>query len=176
MKSATKERETVRHNTDRENPVPIYIALKIHSETRSCQLIDCFHSLGLCVSYKRTMGLSATTANAAIQQFEADGVVCPPKLRTGVFTRAQVDNIDHNPSSVTAKDSFHGTAISLCQYPTENNSGEDRGRLLISKEGPKQIKSLPTTYTCVLPADSSPKHQFAPKLQGPVKAISDVWV
>ena len=36
-------------------------------------------------------------------------VVCPPKLRQGLFTTGAVDNIDHNPSSATAKDSFHGT-------------------------------------------------------------------
>ena len=44
--------------------------------------------------------------------------MCPSKLREGLFTTAAVDNIDHNPSSTTSSDSFHGTAISLVQHPT----------------------------------------------------------
>ena len=45
-------------------------------------------------------------------QFEFDSVVCPTKIRSNVFTTFAVDNIDHNPSSYSAKDSWHGTAIS----------------------------------------------------------------
>ena len=45
---------------------------------------------------------------------------CAPKsqLKKSLFTPADVDNIDHNPSARTAKDSFHGTctAVSLNQY------------------------------------------------------------
>ena len=46
------------------------------------------------------------------EQFDKDGVVCPLLLRHNVFTTYVVDNIDHNPSSRTAVDSWHGTAIS----------------------------------------------------------------
>jgi hypothetical protein len=48
------------------------------------------------------------------------------KLRFGLFTTAAVDNLDHNPSSTTAKDSFHGTAISLFQHTTESSTGAQR--------------------------------------------------
>ena len=48
----------------------------------------------------------------------SDGVVCTPKMRSGLFTVAAVDNLDYNPSSTTSKDSFHGTDISLMQHPT----------------------------------------------------------
>ncbi|KAK0046327.1 hypothetical protein Bpfe_024254 [Biomphalaria pfeifferi] len=37
-----------------------------------------------------------------------------------------VDNIDHIPSSTTSKDSFHGTAISLFQHPSEQCKGTER--------------------------------------------------
>ena len=36
---------------------------------------------------------------------------------------AAVDNIDHNPSSKAAEESFHGTGILLFQHPTESNHG-----------------------------------------------------
>ena len=43
-----------------------------------------------------------------------------------MFTVAAVDNIDHNPSSRTAKDSFHGTAMSITQHLADNNDGVKR--------------------------------------------------
>ena len=38
-----------------------------------------------------------------------------PRLKSGVSTTGGVDNIYHNTSSRSAKDSFHGTAISITQ-------------------------------------------------------------
>ena len=35
------------------------------------------------------------------------------QLRRGLFTAGALDNLDHNSSSTTAKDSFHGTGISF---------------------------------------------------------------
>jgi hypothetical protein len=64
------------------------------------------------------MQISADLGNSVCAQFEKDGLVCPSKLRKSLFTTASVDNIDHNPSSRTAKDSFHGTAISLTHHPS----------------------------------------------------------
>ena len=58
-------------------------------------------------------------------------VLSPPKLRTNLFTTAAVDNIDHNPSSTTATDSFHGTGISMFQHPTAENEGQSRDVVVI---------------------------------------------
>ena len=57
--------------------------------------------------------IGTDVANAAIDGCEEVGVVCPSVLRTGLYTTGNLDNIDHNPSSNTAHNSFHGTAISL---------------------------------------------------------------
>ena len=99
----------MRHGRDRECPLPVYTALKIHRETRKKGLVDIMHKLGLCIFYDCVMDI---LANSVTARFEQDGVVCPPKLRKDVFTTAGIDNIDHNPSSTTASNSFHGTAIS----------------------------------------------------------------
>ena len=103
----------MRHRREREGPSPVYTALKIHGEMRKRSLVDVMHKLGLCISYDRVMDISTDLANSVTAQFEKEGVVCPAKLRKDVFTTAAIDNIDHNPSSTTASDSFHGTAISL---------------------------------------------------------------
>ena len=47
-------------------------------------------------------------------------------MRGAVFTTAAIDNIDHNPSAMTAKSFFHGTAISLILHPSFTGEGVDR--------------------------------------------------
>lgn len=64
-------------------------------------------------------------------------------LRGSVFTTAAVDNIDHNPSATTAKDSFDGTGISLLQHPNVADEGVDHGIVII--EG-KLAQKLLTSY------------------------------
>ena len=80
----------------------------------------------LCVSYDRYMNISADLANTVCARYHAEEVVCPPQLRSGVFTCGAVDNIDHNPSATTSHDSFDGTAISMMPFPTRESYGQDR--------------------------------------------------
>ena len=146
--------KTVRHRRERECPLPVYTALKIHGETRKRSLVEVMHKLGLCISYDRVMDISTDLANSVTAQFEKEGVVCPPKLRKDVFTTAAIDNIDHNPSSTTASDSFHGTAISLVQHPTATIKGTERGTNVIdgTVQEVKAISELPIAFCNVPPA------------------------
>ena len=107
---------TVRHNRVRETPLPIFITLKIHSVTRSINLVDTLFCLGMCVSYDRFVQLTSDEENGVCLRFQMDAVVCPPKIRHGLFTGRAVVNIDYDPSAATAKNSFHGTGISLMQH------------------------------------------------------------
>jgi len=105
-------------------PLPIYAALKTHGATRDRSLIDAFFKLGMCISYDRLLTISTGIANSIIARYEREAILCPSKLRKRFFTTAAVDNIDHNPSSTTSQDSFHGTAISLVQHPTSEVKGD----------------------------------------------------
>ena len=49
-----KPKPAVRHNRDRETPLPTFIGLKIYAETRSRSLIDAMSKMGLSISYDRT--------------------------------------------------------------------------------------------------------------------------
>ena len=98
-----------RHSKARETPLPIYIGLTVHAKTRSRDLVDTFHKLGLSVFYDRVLSVSTDLGNSVCKQYHQDNAVCPPSLRKGLLTSSAVDNIDHNPSSTTAHDSFHGT-------------------------------------------------------------------
>ena len=86
-------------------------------------LIDKLHDLGLCISYHRRLSLSTSLGNSVCSQFERENIVCPRSLKFNLFT---LDNIDHNPSSRTAKDSFHGTAITGAQHLMDTGDGIER--------------------------------------------------
>ena len=111
------------------------------------------HGLRLCISYDHTLAISTDVANSACARFASEGVVCPPQDVTGVFTTAAVDNIDHNPSSTTSQGSFHRTAISLLQHPTQKFPGTPRAVTVIDNnlQGQRALSTLPDAYTLVSP-------------------------
>ena len=79
------------------------------------------YDLGLSANYDRVLQLKNQLATAVCQDIEKKGVVCPSQLHKGLFTVGAIDNLDHNPSSTTAKGSVHDTGISLFQSPTRLN-------------------------------------------------------
>ena len=135
----TSENTTTRHSLIRETPLSIYVGLVLHAETCKKKLVDKFYRLELSISFDRVMQISADLGNSICTQFEEEGVVCPSKLKRSLFTTANVDNIDHNPSARTAKDSFHGTAISLTQHPSTDREGISRDRVVISPDSPGKL-------------------------------------
>ena len=65
-----------------------------------------------------------------------------------MFTIGALDNLDHKPSSTSYVDAFHGTGLSLFQFPTKANPGESRPPITIPPVGTKQ-HSLPDSYAIV---------------------------
>ena len=113
-------------------------------------MIDTFYKLEMCISYDRFLSISTNITNSVIDRYDRDGVVCPSKLRDGIFTTGAVDNIDHNPSSASSHDSFHGTTVSLVQYPITKKPGTDRATDVFdpSKSSTsKKIDSLLSYYS-----------------------------
>lgn len=168
---AQKASSYTRHSKDHETPLPIYVGVNIHGKTRKRELIDDMFRLGLSVSYDRVLSISSDLANKVCAHFHAIGVVCPPHLRTGLFTVGAVDNIDHDPSSTTAKTSFHGTGMSLFQLPTINELGTSQ---VVSSEtqlcgDQRNISYLPEYYANVPPVIVSLKVAEVPQPNGPVQ-------
>ncbi|CAH3026074.1 unnamed protein product [Porites evermanni] len=100
--STIKPEECTRYVKSQETPLPVYIGVVLHLKTLKRDLIDRLHSLGLSISYDEMLRLSSDVANAVCEHFKETDTVCPPNLKTNVFTTAAVDNIDHNTSSTTA--------------------------------------------------------------------------
>ncbi len=70
-------------------------------------------------------------------------------------TTAVFDNTDHNPTSTTVHDSFHGTGISLVQHMTHENPVIDHGVTILVTSScgrPNKFEEPPSNYTNVKPA------------------------
>lgn len=184
VKSGMNTAESKRHVKDRETPLPLYIGLSIHTKTRSKKIINSLHRLGISISYSRVIELENSLATAICTQFEDEGIVCPSNLRKGLFTVGALDNIDHNLSSTTAQGSFHGTGISIFQFPTITNSGICRDPIVIQSNCNSTVYSLPENYTNV-PAVTSKTNELAlpeaalTKIQGHLKraeSVEEKWI
>ena len=114
------------------------------------------HALDLSISYARVLELSTDISRKSIDLFEQEQCVCPPNLKCGLFTTAAVANLDHNPSSTTSTESFHGTGISLFQHPCPDSHGTARsiqglGNVSCTGNNSLTVPCLPLAYTKVLP-------------------------
>ena len=94
IKYERKEAPTVRHLAYRETPQQVYISMKLYEATRSKKLINEFHELGLCISYKRLMEILSAMESTVVKKYEEEQVVYPLTLPTGTFTTIEADNLD----------------------------------------------------------------------------------
>ena len=144
-----KSRRKQRFN---ETPFPHYLGLMVHAKTRRKGLIEELSEHGLSVSYKRVMEVQTDITKQLCTLYNAQKSVCPPKLQKNAFTVAAIDNLDHNPTSSTAKTSFHGTGISIFQYSDNKNQMNEFEEI----ESCQDVEfCLPTYYTTVLPTMSA---------------------
>ncbi len=100
----------------------------------------------------------------------------------GLFTVGALDNIDHNQSSTTAVSSFHGTGISLFQFP--GRACEKRQPVKIPPVG-NRITTLPENYanvpavamnTSVIPVPSSTMQPIVCVLpESKCRPLDSIW-
>ncbi|XP_046544723.1 uncharacterized protein LOC124254923 [Haliotis rubra] len=142
-----------RHSKKREPPLPLYIGLDVHTRTRNKNILTHLYELGLSVSYERVLDVGDALTSAVCQRYTSQNMVCPPQVRKDIFTVGALDNIDHNPSSSTAEGSFHGTSISILQFPTTDNPGIVMEPVTLNPDSSTDTPSLPDKY-CIVPAVS----------------------
>ena len=139
-----------RHSLEREPPLPLYVGLSIHAYTRSKKIINKLFQLGISVSYDRVDDLLNGLGTAVCNRFQQDGVVCPLNLNCGLLTVGALDSIDYNPSATTAQGSFHGTGISLFQFPRSSvDVTQSRPPITLPPGKPDRNIHLPESYTTV---------------------------
>ena len=113
------------------------------------QKTDCTVILGSSISYDRVLSLEDKIASSLCDRYEQDEVVLPACFIKGLFMSGAIDNLDYNPSSTTFRSSFHGTGISLFQFPMKDNPGIVRTRIPLPDSINKNY-SLPNSYEIVL--------------------------
>ena len=113
-----KRRETTirpLHTLSQETPFPVYLGLMIHFKTRMKGVIEKLATLRLSITYNRVSEIQEQLMKQEIKRFDEMGLVCPKSLEPNIFTTATIDNIDHNSTSSTSQNHFHGR---LFQYFT----------------------------------------------------------
>lgn len=165
---------TTRHSQDTETPLPMYLGNMLHTKTCKRSLVDTLFNLGLCISYDRVLDISTELGNKICDHYKLVKAVCPPTLKVGLHTDAAIDNIDHNPSSTSTHDSFHGTGLSLFQHPDDDFSGIQQHVATSpsdTQRGPKRkAAQLPVSYTNVPPVAPLRQVPPLPLLDGSNKA------
>lgn len=182
-KKRGSNQKQVRHSTQREPPLPIYLGLSIHASIRSKTLISKLYQLGLSISYDRVMDIEDLVAKSISERSVEEGCVAPLLLKKKLFSVGALDNLDHNTSSTTSMSSFHGTGISIFQFPTEDNPGENR-QPIAALDSELQTHALPDSYTIVPPTElKTTSMKVPPCNQQPVdsciadnKICEDRWI
>ena len=126
--------------------MPLYIGINVHTQIRSKKLVTQLCQFGLGVSYDRVLQVENWLATGVCQHIAEIGLVCPSQLHHGLFTICALDNLDHNPSSTTATDSFHGTGIRLFQFLSISCSWNVIG---LPARSTHKNHQLPDDYTTV---------------------------
>ena len=129
-------------------------------------MITRLYELGMSVSYERTLELEDRLTTALCKRFVSEDAVCPSQMRKGIFTVGALDNIDHNLSSITAQGSFHGTSISLFQFPTITNPGIIRPPFTLQADN-SPAPPLPDSYRIVHDVAGNVKYVTVPKVDVP---------
>lgn len=155
VKNTKKKDQTKyqRHDKNFETPLPLYVGLMIHSKTRKKGLIDQLAKQGISVPYKRVQEVQLSVTKQLCKHFQETGIVYPPNLERGIFTTGAIDNIDQNPSSNTAKESFHGTTISVFQHPNKNSKKKSSFTYFTDVKDDIKLE-LPDYYSLIKPAKS----------------------
>ena len=145
----SRQQTTSNQLTIRETPITSYASLKLYSVSRSKNLVDWFHFVGMTSSYNRVSRIISQMASKALKMYRNRYKVIPLKLRKGVPTIFTNVNFDKNSSSNDAKINFHGTSCCAFQPLNAMNDGISRYDLINDNDIEITDFSLPKSYTDV---------------------------
>ena len=84
-----------------------------------------FYNLGKCLSYDQILEFTKNLSEVQIKNYELTGMFMPSPLRKDIFTVVAKDNINFNATSSTAAKHFHGTSITVMQFPSHDYIGNE---------------------------------------------------
>ena len=136
------------HKNDRETPVTIYIGLKLYSAVRSRTLIQSLYEIGVCISYDRILSITKSIYDSLNVNYDNSGIFLPQKMRKGIFLILLKDNIDKNARANLVHSHYHGTSISILQFPEYEGHGckLDLSDYINSSSKSRKLSPLPMDY------------------------------
>ena len=117
------------HSSDKEWPGIHYATIKLYSVIRFKLLVHTLFERGMVLLYERILTF-INKPSETVEAFYNDSrdKVLPSTSNRGIFTIFVDDNFDQNSLSVTAAGHFHGTGVTILQFPSEENPGIQRKR------------------------------------------------
>ena len=101
-------------------------------------------------------------------------------LRKDIFTIVAKDNINFNATSSTATKDFHRTSMTVMQFPSHDNVGNENiiseSTHLLAKQQDKtskKLRKIPENYTTVRPFNIRKTPLFAPKIKVDISQYFD---
>ena len=99
--------------------------MNIYGTFRSKTVIDLFFNLGLCLSYDRILEFRKKLSDAQIEKLRTHRDFFPNPLRKSIFTVVAKHKIDFSATSSAAVKHFHGTSMTVMQFPLAENLVND---------------------------------------------------
>lgn len=153
MKRRAPTGDIVRFNMKMEPPLPVYLGLAAYGRGRDKASIDDMHRRGLSISSTRVMGVTSQLCRMVVQRAREENVVCPSNLKKGIFTAHAIDNFDVKGTSTMGHGEFHGTTISVFQFPEPGVHTEERtfktSYTDVAAGGDRRVPELPEFYSVV---------------------------
>lgn len=161
-----------RHSvTKHENATVLAIGLKVHTYTRSKQLVDFLHHCSVSISYPRVLHVEKDLAEAVLKQMQlTGGLYIPPGLQRGKPIFFALDNLDFAEDTPDGKNTLHATMMTVFQQK-DLSARHIQNSLRLDKTSTTTKKPLLDEYSspALLSCDvkghpsptQSPKYHFA---------------
>ena len=112
------------HNKNTQPPFPLYVVVKLYSSSQLKTLVNWpYFCADISLPYKNLPELTRDITNWMISQHNRDGAFLPLTLKKGYINGIAKGNINQNSKSTIATRHYHGTSLSIFQFPTEENLG-----------------------------------------------------
>ena len=103
------------------------------------------------------------------------GLVCPRNHEPNILTTAAIDNIDHNSTSSTAQNHFHGRSVSVFQHFTDKSHSQIQNSLPMELDDCSSVPiELPHFYSDIKPM-SKVKSDIPIQLTNTTKAYNNTF-
>ena len=110
-------------------PLSLALAITLHHDTGSKQLIDMLHSLGICVSYEEVRRFETCVAKAELIRAEdvyiPDGIRKPDSASGIGQIHASIDNFNEFENTIDGKSNTHALVTVLFQSNAEQTEEQE---------------------------------------------------